>query len=124
MTADRISVSGLSVFGRHGALEHERRDGQQFVVDITLALDLTRAAATDDLTQTVDYGGLANRAAEIVGGSACNLIETVAGRIADEVLRDSRVESTEVTVHKPAAPIPLPVGDVAVTVARTRDTGR
>lgn len=117
---DRITLTGLRVFGRHGVFDHEKRDGQEFVVDITAWLDLTAAAATDDLRQTVHYGELAELAAAIVGGEPCDLIESVAGKIAGEVLLDPRLSAVEVTVHKPSAPIPLTFDDVAVTVRRER----
>ena len=117
---DRITLTGLRVFGRHGVFEHEKRDGQEFVVDVTAGLDLTPAAETDDLKQTLHYGELAQLAAGIVGGEPYDLIESVAGRIADEVIRDERLSAVEVTVHKPSAPIPLTFDDVAVTVRRER----
>ncbi|GAA3892084.1 dihydroneopterin aldolase [Saccharothrix violaceirubra] len=118
--ADRISLRGLRVRGRHGVFEHEKRDGQDFLVDITAWLDLSRAAATDDLRDTLHYGELAQRAAAIIGGEPYDLIETVAVKIAEEVLTDLRVRGTEVTVHKPSAPIPLTFADVSVTVRRER----
>lgn len=116
---DRIELRGLTVRGRHGVFEHERRDGQDFVVDLTVWLDLAVAAASDRLADTLDYGGLAERAAAIVGGEPCDLIETVAGRVADEVLTDQRVRAVEVVLHKPRAPIPLRFADVAVVLTRT-----
>jgi len=118
--SDRITLTGLRVFGYHGVFEHEKRDGQDFLIDVTVWLDLTAAAASDDLTQTVHYGELAERVAAIVAGDPRDLIETVAGDIADEVLTDERVREVEVTVHKPSAPIPLSFQDVAVTVRRAR----
>lgn len=118
---DRITLTGLRVYGHHGVHQQERERGQEFVVDTTVWLDLRPAAATDELAETLDYAALAQRAARIVGGPPCNLIETVAERIAQEVLSDQRVRAVEVTVHKPAAPLPLPVGDVAVTAHRVRD---
>lgn len=118
--SDRITLTGLRVRGNHGVFEHERRDGQEFVVDVVVWLDLRKAAASDDLTDTLDYGALADVAAGIVGGEPCDLIETVAGRIADAVLAGARVDAVEVTVHKPSAPIPRTFADVAVTVHRTR----
>jgi 7,8-dihydroneopterin aldolase/epimerase/oxygenase len=120
MYTDRITLTGLRVHGRHGVHEHERAHGQEFVVDATVWLDLGPAAATDQLSATLDYGTLARRAAQIVGGQPCNLIETVAARIADDVLTDERVQTVEVTVHKPAAPLALHVTDVAVTTRRSR----
>ncbi|MHA6624102.1 dihydroneopterin aldolase [Pseudonocardia sichuanensis] len=117
---DRIELRGLRVRGRHGVYEHERRDGQDFVVDVTVWMDLGAAARSDDLADTLDYGALAQRAAAIVGGEPCDLIETVAGRVADDVFGDARVQAVEVVVHKPHAPIPLEFADVAVVAHRSR----
>ncbi len=121
---DRIELRGLRVRGNHGVFDHERRDGQDFVIDITVWLDLDVAAASDDLADTLDYGGLAQRAADIVAGPPRQLIETVAGEIADGVMVDERVHATEVVVHKPGAPIPLEFADVAVVARRSRRGGR
>lgn len=118
---DRITLTGLRVRGHHGVFEHERHDGQDFLLDATLWLDLTAAATTDDLTNTVHYGELAETAAEIIAGPPVDLIETVAGRIADAIMADPRVLATEVTIHKPAAPIPLTFADVSVTIRRSRN---
>jgi dihydroneopterin aldolase len=122
--ADRIELRGLTVRGFHGVYEHERRDGQDFIVDITVWVDLAAAAASDDLVDTLDYGALAQRAADIVSGPPRNLIEAVAGEIADDVMADDRVHAVEVVVHKPSAPIPLAFSDVAVTARRSRRGGR
>jgi dihydroneopterin aldolase len=116
----RITLTGLRVHGRHGIFESERAQGQEFVVDITVWLDLGPAADSDELSATLDYGSLAQRAAGIVAGEPCNLIETVAARIAEDVLTDRRVQAVEVTVHKPSAPIPETFADVSVTTRRTR----
>ena len=121
---DRIELRGLRVRGHHGVFDHERRDGQDFVVDITVWLDLDVAAASDDLADTLDYGVLAQRAADIVAGPPRQLIETVAGEIADGVMVDERVHAAEVVVHKPGAPIPLEFADVAVVARRSRRGGR
>jgi 7,8-dihydroneopterin aldolase/epimerase/oxygenase len=118
--ADRIELRGLIVRGHHGVYAEERRNGQDFVFDITVWVDLATAAASDDLSDTLDYGALANRAAEIVGGPTRNLIETVAGEIAEDVMTDERVHAVEVVVHKPAAPIPQRFADVAVVDRRSR----
>jgi len=122
--ADRIELRGLTVRGHHGVFEHERRDGQDFVVDITLWIDLAAAAASDDLNDTYDYGVLAQRAADIVAGPPRNLIETVAAEIAEDAMTDTRLHAVEVTVHKPQAPIPLDFADVAVVARRSRRGGR
>jgi len=118
--ADRIALSGLRVHGHHGVFAHERRDGQDFVVDATLWLDSRPAAASDDLADTVDYGALADRLATVVAGEPVNLIETLAARLCDLCMADERVIAAEVTVHKPQAPIQREFADVAVTARRSR----
>ncbi|MGH3638486.1 MAG: dihydroneopterin aldolase [Mycobacterium sp.] len=120
---DRIELRGLAVRGNHGVFDHERRDGQDFVVDVTVWLDLAAAAASDDLADTVDYGALAQLAADVVAGPPRNLIETVAAEIADAVMADERLHAVEVVVHKPDAPIPLTFSDVAVVARRSRRNG-
>ncbi|MEU0495140.1 dihydroneopterin aldolase [Mycobacterium sp. NPDC006124] len=122
--ADRIELRGLTVRGNHGVFDHERRDGQDFVVDVTVWIDLAAAAASDDLADTVDYGGLARLAADVVAGPPRNLIETVAAEIADTIMTDERLHAVEVVVHKPDAPIPLTFADVAVVARRSRRGGR
>lgn len=122
--ADRITLTGLTVFGHHGVFEHEKRDGQDFVVDVTIWLDLTRAVAADDLTETVHYGELAGLAAGIIAGPPRDLIEAVAGEIADTVMARYPVHAAEVTVHKPSAPIPLAFADVSVTIRRSVKSGQ
>jgi dihydroneopterin aldolase / 2-amino-4-hydroxy-6-hydroxymethyldihydropteridine diphosphokinase len=117
---DRIALRGLVARGRHGVLPEERREGQDFVVDAVLEVDLRGAAATDDLARTVHYGELARALADVVRGEPVELIETLAERLARVCVAAPRVEAAEVTVHKPAAPIPETFGDVAVTLRRTR----
>ena len=115
-----ITLSGLRVRGRHGVFDFEREQGQDFVVDVRLELDLAPAAASDEVTDTVHYGELAERLAAIVGGEPVNLIETLADRLVTACLSDERVTTAEVTVHKPQAPIPLEFADVSVTLRRSR----
>ena len=118
---DRITLTGLVARGRHGVFEHERRDGQDFVVDVVLELDLRGAAATDDLTRTVHYGELARALADDVRGEPVDLLETLAERLLRICLANPRVEAAEVVVHKPQAPIEETFGDVAVAVRRRRE---
>ncbi|NJC69199.1 dihydroneopterin aldolase [Planosporangium thailandense] len=119
---DRIELTGLRARGHHGVYDFERAQGQDFVVDVILELDLSRAAASDDVTDTVHYGELAERLVKIVEGEPVNLIETLADRLAAACLRDDRVSVATVTVHKPQAPIPHEFADVAVTLSRSAVT--
>lgn len=117
---DEITLTGLTVFGYHGVFDFERRQGQEFTIDLTLQLSLSAAAASDDVADTVHYGELADRVAAIVAGEPVNLIETLAQRIADAALDDPRVKTVAVTVHKPHAPIEQTFADVSVTIRRER----
>lgn len=118
---DCIELRGLTVRGNHGVFDHEKRDGQDFLVDLTVWMDLAPAARSDALADTLDYGALAQQAARIVAGPSRDLIETVAAEIAEGVLSDHRVQAVAVRLHKPAAPIPLTFADVAVVVHRARE---
>ncbi|WP_183095428.1 dihydroneopterin aldolase [Nocardioides stalactiti] len=117
---DELSVVGIECWGHHGVFDHERRDGQTFLVDLTLGLDTRSAAASDDLRDTVDYGSLVDEVAAAVGRDPVDLIETLASRIADVCLLDARVEWARVTVHKPDAPIQATFADVQLTIMRRR----
>jgi dihydroneopterin aldolase len=117
---DRIQVDGIEVLARHGVLEHEKVEPQRFLIDLTVFLDLSKAGASDDLADTVDYGSLAQQAHDVVAGESHQLIEKVADRVATTLLAGPGVERVIVTVHKPDAPIPLDFGDVSVTVDRSR----
>jgi dihydroneopterin aldolase len=101
-------------------LDHERRDGQTFRVDLTLGLDTRTAAASDRLRDTVDYGTLSRRVKEAIENDPVDLVETLAQRIAALCLEDERVAWTQVTVHKPDAPIEATFADVALTITRSR----
>jgi 7,8-dihydroneopterin aldolase/epimerase/oxygenase len=121
VSGDRIELTGLRAFGRHGVLDHERRDGQEFVVDAVLWLDTRPAAAADDLALTVDYGAIATTVTAIVSGEPVRLIETLADRLAAACLyADEAVREVEITVHKPQAPLPVPFRDVTVSIRRDR----
>jgi len=117
--SDHVCLRGVRVHGRHGVLPEERAQGQDFVVDVDLELDTSAAAASDDLADTVDYAALAARISAIVSGEPVNLLETLAQRLADVCLSDSRVRAATVSVHKPQAPVGVPFDDVVVTVTRT-----
>ena len=119
---DTITLTGLRVFGRHGVFDFERDQGQDFVVDVVLELDTRAAAASDELADTVHYGELAEALAAVIEGEPVSLLETLAQRLVDTCLVDSRVLAATVTVHKPQAPIPLTFSDLAVTIRRERSS--
>ena len=118
--SDELTIWGVECYGHHGVFEHEKRDGQTFVVDLTLGIDTAPAAATDDLRDTVDYGSLVAAVKHAVEIDPVDLIETLAQRLADVCLRDGRVEWVRITVHKPEAPIDATFADVTLTITRSR----
>ena len=117
---DRIILTGLTGYGYHGVFAEERQQGQPFLVDLSCELDLSGAAADDDLGQTIDYGRLAQAVVADVERDPLDLIEALADRIARTCLGYPAVQRVVVTVHKPQAPIPVPFADVAVSLTRSR----
>lgn len=118
---DRIVLQGISARGHHGVLDFEKADGQDFVVDVTLEVDLRRAGRSDVLAHTVNYAEVAADVVSLITGPSLDLIETLAEQIAVAALRRPLVQAVEVTVHKPQAPVGVPFGDVRVVVERHRD---
>ena len=117
---DRIHLRGVEAFGYHGVLPDEKRDGQPFVVDVVMELDLATAGGSDALDDTVSYAEIAGEVVARITGPSFDLIERLAEVVADDVLRHRLVDAATVTVHKPQAPVGHPFTDVAVEVHRTR----
>ncbi len=117
---DRIDLTGIGGWGFHGVHDDERENGQRFVVDVSLGLDLSAAAAADSLGLTVDYGDLAEGVHEAIAAEPLQLIESVAQRVMDLCLGYPPVLWASVTVHKPMAPIQVPFADVSVTIERRK----
>ena len=118
---DKIQLTGMEFIGYHGCLPEERQTGQPFIVDVSLCLPLQEAGKSDDLAKTVNYAEVFEQVRSIVEGEPCNLIETVAERIASAILQEhSLVERVAVTLHKPEAPIKGLFKDAAVSIERPR----
>ena len=121
---DQVAVRGIRGRGTHGVLAQEKRDGQEFSVDVVMHVPTVRAGGSDDLNDAVDYSVVAGKAHAILVGESLDLVEAVAERIAAAVMVDTRLVAVDVTVHKPQAPVGVPFDDVTVTVRRTRDDVR
>jgi dihydroneopterin aldolase len=121
MMADTIFITGLSLHAYHGVMQHERKVGQTFTIDLTLSIDLDAAARTDKLVNTVSYDQVVDVTSKAFTAKRFQLIEAAAGAVADAVLaRFPQVLSVRVTVHKPHAPIAATFSDVAVAIERAR----
>ena len=118
---DEIKLEGLEFFGYHGCLPHEHEIGQIFLVDVLLKVDLKAAGKRDDLACTVNYADVYELVREIMTGETRHLIEALAEDIATSILREfPTVNSVQVGVHKPSAPLPGKIRDAAVRITRTR----
>jgi len=119
---DRIHIAGLELYAYHGCNGSERRDGQVFLLDITMKADLARACQSDDLRDTVNYSRVIECAAAAFTGEACNLIERAAEITAQAVLEQFPViESVTLRAHKPDAPVQIPAADIYVEIKRGRN---
>jgi dihydroneopterin aldolase len=118
----KIQIRGLRVYGYHGVMEHEREEGQYFIVDTTIKVDAERASSTDDISNTVSYAEIAQLIAENVRNNPVNLLETLSQRLADEILFAASpwAKKVKVTVSKPDAPIDLYFDTVSVTAKAKR----
>jgi dihydroneopterin aldolase len=117
---DSIRITGLELFGYHGVYDHEKQNGQRFLVDLAVWIDTDNASVSDDLSQTLDYGELVKVVAAEVQGESVDLIEKLAAKVLDVVWRFEEALAAEVTVHKPEAPVGFPVTDISVTLKRER----
>jgi dihydroneopterin aldolase/2-amino-4-hydroxy-6-hydroxymethyldihydropteridine diphosphokinase len=119
--SDRISLTGISATGFHGVFPEERRDGQIFIVDLELSLDLKLAGESDDLTKTINYASVATLVVEEITSEPLSLIEALAHRISKRVLGEfPQIDSILVTVHKPDAPVGVNFKDISVTIERSK----
>ena len=118
---DRIFIRGLSLHANHGVMAHEAKVGQSFTIDVDLEIDLSAAARSDKVVDTVSYDKVVECITKAFCAQRCRLIEAAGGRIADSVLSSfHRVRSVRVTIHKPHAPIAATFDDVGVTLVRSR----
>jgi len=118
---DRITLKGMAFYGYHGVLPEEKSLGQRFLIDVTVWLDLRQATAADSLQAGIDYTAIYHIVKDMVHGKRCNLIETLAERIAAAVLQGlSQIDQVAVVVSKPEAPIPGVLAGVTAEVTRRR----
>lgn len=123
VNSDEIRIKGLKIYAYHGCHQEEKDKGQEFTLDITLHINLTRAGLTDDLDNTVNYSAVSKKAYEVFTKYSYNLIEAAAEEVAEEILLEfSKVDGVEIELFKPHAPIPLDFENVSVYIKRARHT--
>lgn len=120
---DYIHVSGIRAYGYTGYLAEEQVLGQWFEVDVKLWLDISKAAKTEDIGQTVDYRSTINLVKDLIKNSKFLLIERLVETIADSILKQNdRVSQVQVILSKPAAPIPDFGGKISIDITRNRSS--
>ena len=121
MTDDFVALRGMIFYGYHGNRPEEKTLGQRFEVDVVARTDLARSGASDDLSETIDYGLIHAEVRKVVEGPSLNLLEAVAQRIGDAVLSLSdRIDRVEVVVRKPSVPLPGSLAGAEVRIVRGR----
>jgi dihydroneopterin aldolase len=98
---DIIMIKGLTIWARHGVFPEESKYGQRFVVDMEASTDMSKVCDTDNISKGASYTHLFECANKVVGGEQHKTLQRLAQRIAEEVLKDSRIERVRVTVRKP-----------------------
>ena len=117
---DEIIISGLKVFAWHGVYEEEQEKGQNFIINAKFRLDTTKAGESDSLEDSVDYAKICLFINDFMRINRFNLLETVANQMARKLLaKFSQVQSVELEVEKPEAPIPVPFQTVSVKIERS-----
>ena len=117
---DKLTLDDVRFFGRHGVTPAEESVGAWFSVDVELGVDLAAAAVSDDLAAAIDYGAVAKRVVEIGTGPRVNLIERLAGLIAEALLKEFPAREVRVRVRKMTAPLDGLVGTPGVELTRKR----
>ncbi|QRG67871.1 dihydroneopterin aldolase [Brevibacillus choshinensis] len=121
---DNIYFNGMSFYGYHGVFGAEAELGQRFYVDLALALDLSKAGASDDLNDTVNYAEIFSCVKQIVEGERYNLVERLTARIAEQLLVQFPFREAKVKVTKPNPPINGHYESVAIEMTRRREDFR
>jgi dihydroneopterin aldolase len=118
--ADLIELRGLRASGICGALPEEQERAQPLEIDVDIEADLTMAGFSDDLGDTVDYGAVAAAIEAVVVTERFRLLERLAQRLCDVVLRDLRVTAVTVSVRKLRPPVPQHLATSGVRITRRR----
>jgi dihydroneopterin aldolase len=113
-----IELRGIVLHGYHGVLEHERRDGQRFLVDVELDLEHEQAARSDRIEEAVDYRDVVALVRRVSDARAYHLLEAFSAALADALLEELPVSAVRVRVRKPDVVLDPPVEYAAVSVER------
>lgn len=120
MSKMMIQIKGITAFGYHGVFDHEKINGQEFIVDVELSYDAALAIKNDNVADAVDYGFVVNLVKKIIESTRRDLIEVLADDLAAQLLEINLVDKVKLTLHKPFAPVEVKVSDIAVVVEKSK----
>jgi len=120
MAEDKIKITGIKTFGFHGVFENEKKTGQEFLVDIEYKYETKDAIENDEINLAIDYGAVISQVKSMVETGSKNLIETVAEEIAQQLLRNFKINWVKVVLHKPHAPVEISFKDISIVVERSK----
>jgi dihydroneopterin aldolase len=123
MASDWIRLTDIALYGCHGVTPAERQVGRLFEVEVELKLDLGTAAETDDLRTTVDYVAVYEIVQRVHEAGPYQLLEAMAGRIANQIIAAFPVDEVTVRVRKPHPPVGGLVGAAEIEIRRNREQG-
>ena len=118
---DVIRLKNMVFYGYHGISESEKSLGGKFEVDLDLYKDLKKAGQSDKLKDTLNYEKIYKTVHNCTKRNKYYLIETLADRIAESVLRRYQTDKIIVRVRKPHAPVKGVLDTVEVEIVRTKD---
>ncbi|HZO89503.1 MAG TPA: dihydroneopterin aldolase [Chthonomonadaceae bacterium] len=119
--ADHILINGLEFYAYHGASDHEQTVGHRYLVDVCLAVDTRPAAASDRLSDTVNYSRVAKRIVQVGTEEQFRLLEALVGRLAEVILAEfPAVQSVRLRVQKVFPPMNAIAASVGVEITRRR----
>jgi len=119
MATYKISLENIRLYGYHGATSNERELGQRFEVDVEITADLSEAVAHDEMKRTINYEKVFRLVEGEVTGERYHLLETLADRLAREILREFAAIQVLVRIRKPSVPIAGAIDHVEVEVVHT-----
>jgi dihydroneopterin aldolase len=120
MSDFKIHIKGISCFGYHGVFEHEKVNGQEFIIDLELEYEASKAIVSDKLADTVDYGEIVKMVKQVVEKTRRDLIEVLANDLADMLLNLKLIKKVKIILHKPYAPVEVKVTDIAVILEKAK----
>ena len=122
---DKILIRDLKIFAYHGVNPEEKRDGQEFVIDMDVSLDMSAACISDELDDTVSYAKIIKTVTAAFTQEKYNLLEKAAQVCVDAVFAEyDRINAVRIVLKKPHAPIKADFGFVAAELYRERKTGQ